>query len=273
MDQDDICLLDEWRDDRPRGLRQPLVQAVVRVAMFGCAERLAGGAAGLYWDRCSLVLTSAFGFTPEPQAEPGMHGADMARKHSLTDSARPGELAELAERLGAAMDAGMVVLYGSRATGTQRHDSDVDIAIIDARRADSENGCRVLAGAGADEPPIDSGHLASRDFTDCFASTRGLHRSVWNDGLILYSPERGIESPPPRLRRVLARLNTHVEARGIRLTHRRRTSNLRWRNPPRLHRRCPRSHDRTLCGRTTAPRRDGRFAAPNDTAREAAAGR
>ena len=126
-----------------------------------------------------------------------MHGADMAGENSLTDSAR---LGKLAERIGAAMDAGMVVLFGSRATGTARHDSDVDIAIIDARRADSESGCRVLADAGADEPPIDSGHLASRDFTDCFASTRGLHRSVWNDGLILYSRERGIESPPPRLR-------------------------------------------------------------------------
>ncbi len=126
-----------------------------------------------------------------------MHGADMAREHSLMDGAR---LGKLAERIGAAMDAGMVVLFGSRATGTARGDSDVDIAIIDARRADSESGCRVLAGAGADEPPIDSGQLASRDFTDCFASTRGLHRSVWNDGLILYSRERGIESPPPRLR-------------------------------------------------------------------------
>ena len=121
----------------------------------------------------------------------------MAREHSLMDRTR---LGKLAERIGAAMDAGMVVLFGSRATGTERHDSDVDIAIIDARRTDSESGCRVLAHAGADEPPIDSGHLASRDFTDCFASTRGLHRSVWNDGLILYSRERGIESPPPRLR-------------------------------------------------------------------------
>ena len=125
-----------------------------------------------------------------------MHGADMAREHRQTDRAR---LGKLAERIGAAMDARMVVLFGSRATGTERGNSDVDIAIIDARRAESESGCRVLADAG-DAPPIDSGHLASRDFTDCFASTRGLHRSVWNEGLILYSRERGIESPPPRLR-------------------------------------------------------------------------
>ncbi len=126
-----------------------------------------------------------------------MHGAGMAREHNLTDGVR---LGKLAERIGAAMDAGMVVLFGSRATGTERRDSDVDIAVIDARRADSERGCRVLADAGADEPPIDCGQLASRDFTDCFASTRGLHRSVWNDGLVLYSREHGIESPPPRLR-------------------------------------------------------------------------
>ena len=77
-----------------------------------------------------------------------MRGAGMAREHGLMDRTR---LGKLAERIGAAMDARMVVLFGSRATGTDRHDSDVDIAIIDARRADSESGCRVLAAAGADE--------------------------------------------------------------------------------------------------------------------------
>ena len=61
-------------------------------------------------------MTSAFISTPGPQAEPGMHGADMARENSLTDSAR---LGKLAERIGAAMDAGMVVLFGSRAHGNR----------------------------------------------------------------------------------------------------------------------------------------------------------
>ena len=101
----------------------------------------------------------------------------------------------IAEAIGAALDARCVILFGSRARGDHRVDSDIDLAIVAAeaelaaqQRSDLRERARAAGLAIADEPV---NHIDVIVWTD--AEYRAKKRSInhvagraWREGLILY---------------------------------------------------------------------------------------
>lgn len=61
-----------------------------------------------------------------------------------TQAETDGELSVLAEVFGRYSDIQAVYLFGSRATGTARHGSDLDLAVVPRSRAARENKLKIL---------------------------------------------------------------------------------------------------------------------------------
>lgn len=106
-------------------------------------------------------------------------------------------LSAVVERIVSAIDPEAIWLFGSRARGTNRHDSDFDLLVV-TRTADGEAARdydRVYApvlgsGVGCDIVPI-----RQDDFDRESKSNTGLVRDVLRDGIALYDKHQGRNAP------------------------------------------------------------------------------
>ncbi|MDE2785486.1 MAG: nucleotidyltransferase domain-containing protein [Chloroflexota bacterium] len=102
---------------------------------------------------------------------------------------------QMADAVGSALQARCVILYGSRARGDHRHDSDVDLAIVAdeveltaQERADLRERARAIALSAAVEPAnyVDVIVWTEAEYRTKKRSINHVAGRAWREGLILY---------------------------------------------------------------------------------------
>jgi len=96
----------------------------------------------------------------------------------------PSEVTELARRAGEAAKAESVLVFGSRARGDAREDSDVDVALVLPEQADGRAALRAAIGATTHRRmPLD---LVVLDCRTVAESRSRLAREVRREGILIY---------------------------------------------------------------------------------------
>lgn len=94
------------------------------------------------------------------------------------------EIIEIAKAHGAEL----VILFGSRAKGKEREQSDIDICIV----ADTDNKRRLAATISEEiqnELPVDVLVYTSSEWADCIKDRTSFASKILNEGKILYGQQ------------------------------------------------------------------------------------
>lgn len=88
-------------------------------------------------------------------------------------------------RVAQAHNVGAIILFGSRAKGKEREESDIDICVI----ADTQNKRRLAAAISAEiecELPVDIIVYTPDEWTVCVADETSFANKILKEGRILY---------------------------------------------------------------------------------------